>query len=298
MAGVQALVNQKAGGPQGNPNPVYYSLAAAEYGAGGNSSCNSSLGNGVSSSCIFHDVTQGDNDIGCMPFYLNTIPTFYNCYTDRPSVLTGVLSTSSLSYSIAYPATAGWDFATGIGTVNAYNLVFGWPTQTALALSITKTGTGSGTVTANSGTIIWNGRTGTASYSSGTSVTLTATANSGSTFIGWSGGGCSGTGPCSITIYAGSSVTATFNATGNTIQVESSGAYSTIQSGYNACGNGNTIEVMAGTYVENDDLSNSVTVTLIGGYDSSFSTSSSYSVITGPLIISNGTVTVRNIIIQ
>jgi hypothetical protein len=23
----------------------------------------------------------------------------------------------------AYPATVGWDFATGIGTVNAYNLV-------------------------------------------------------------------------------------------------------------------------------------------------------------------------------
>src|SRR5216684_874347 len=33
MAGIQALVNQKAGGPQGNPAPVYYQLAAAEYGS-------------------------------------------------------------------------------------------------------------------------------------------------------------------------------------------------------------------------------------------------------------------------
>src|SRR5208282_4433211 len=41
MAGIQALVNQKVGGSQGNPNPLYYSLAAAEYGESGDSSCNS-----------------------------------------------------------------------------------------------------------------------------------------------------------------------------------------------------------------------------------------------------------------
>jgi len=41
MAGIQALVNQKAGGPQGNPAPFYYQLAAAEYGSGGSGSCNS-----------------------------------------------------------------------------------------------------------------------------------------------------------------------------------------------------------------------------------------------------------------
>jgi hypothetical protein len=35
----------------------------------------------------------------------------------------GVLSTSNHSYKPAYAAGTGWDFATGIGTVNAYNLV-------------------------------------------------------------------------------------------------------------------------------------------------------------------------------
>ena len=47
MAGIQALVNQKAGARQGNPNFVYYSLAATEYGAAGDSACNSTLGNTV-----------------------------------------------------------------------------------------------------------------------------------------------------------------------------------------------------------------------------------------------------------
>ena len=44
MAGIQALVNQRAGSRQGNPNPVYYGLATGEYGATGSSSCNSSNG--------------------------------------------------------------------------------------------------------------------------------------------------------------------------------------------------------------------------------------------------------------
>jgi len=37
-----------------------------------------------------------------------------------------VLSTSNSAYRPAYSATTGWDFATGIGTVNVYNLVMNW----------------------------------------------------------------------------------------------------------------------------------------------------------------------------
>jgi subtilase family serine protease len=116
LAGVQALVNQKTGARQGNPNPVYYKLAAAEYGSGGSSSCNSSKGNTAASSCIFYDVTLGDMDVNCTGTH--------NCY--RPSGTNGVLSTSSSSYSKAYGTTTGWDFATGIGTVNVTNLVNNW----------------------------------------------------------------------------------------------------------------------------------------------------------------------------
>jgi hypothetical protein len=117
MAGIQALVNQKAGGPQGNPNPAYYQLAANEYGSSGNSSCNSSNGFSAASSCIFYDVTFGDMDVNCIG---NA-----NCYLAGGSV--GVLSTSNTSFKPAYGTTAGWDFATGIGTVNAANLVNNWP---------------------------------------------------------------------------------------------------------------------------------------------------------------------------
>jgi hypothetical protein len=48
----------------------------------------------------------------------------HNCY--RPSGTNGVLSTSNTAYDPAYGTTVGWDFATGIGTVNAANLVADW----------------------------------------------------------------------------------------------------------------------------------------------------------------------------
>jgi subtilase family serine protease len=117
LAGIQALVNQKQGARQGNPNPVYYKLAATEYGASGSTSCNSTNGNTVGSTCIFYDVTKGDMDVNCTGTH--------NCY--RPSGTNGVLSTSDSTYLIAYGTTTGWDFATGIGTVNAANLVNNWP---------------------------------------------------------------------------------------------------------------------------------------------------------------------------
>ena len=137
MAGIQSLINQKTGSRQGNPNPTYYALAKAEYDGGGSASCNSSLGNGIGSSCIFHDVTQGDMDVPCTGSH--------NCYT--PSGRYGVLSTSNSEYEPAYSAATGWDFASGLGSVNAYNLVMAFggtvatPTPTATATGATPTPT-------------------------------------------------------------------------------------------------------------------------------------------------------------
>src|SRR5207245_5402868 len=54
------------------------------------------------------------------------------------------------------------------------------------------------------------GATCSASFASGTSVTLTAVPASGSVFGSWSGAGCSGTGSCVVTMNAAQSVTATF----------------------------------------------------------------------------------------
>src|SRR6267378_15308 len=148
MAGIQALIDQKAGGPQGNPASVYYQLAAAEYGSSGNSSCNSDNGNTVASNCIFYDVTSGDIDVNCLG---------PNCFLADGTV--GVLSTSNSSFVPAYGTTTGWDFATGIGTVNVANLVNNWPGSTPTpsftlsaspaSLTVVQGASGSSTITIN-----------------------------------------------------------------------------------------------------------------------------------------------------
>lgn len=83
-----------------------------------------------------------------------------------------------------------------------------------VALTVTRAGSGSGTVSSAPAGINC-GSTCSASYASGTSVTLTASPAAGSSFAGWSGS-CSGTGTCTLSMTAARSVTATFSGTTGT----------------------------------------------------------------------------------
>jgi uncharacterized delta-60 repeat protein len=83
--------------------------------------------------------------------------------------------------------------------------------ETPKALTLTKAGSGAGTVTSSPGGISC-GSSCAHAFTYGTSVTLTATAAAGSSFAGWSGGGCSGTGACKVTLYASKSVSAVFQS--------------------------------------------------------------------------------------
>ena len=72
---------------------------------------------------------------------------------------------------------------------------------------------GNGSVASNPGGINCPS-TCNANFKSGTLVTLIETPAAGSYFVGWSGGGCSGSNPtCSLTLTANQQVTATFNVT-------------------------------------------------------------------------------------
>jgi alpha-tubulin suppressor-like RCC1 family protein len=94
FAGFLAMVRQKTGARLGLANTILYQMASAEQ----FSACNSSTAT-VGSSCVFNDVTVGNNSVPGVSGYGTT-----NKYT----------------------ATVGYDLATGLGSVNAANLVEQW----------------------------------------------------------------------------------------------------------------------------------------------------------------------------
>jgi photosystem II stability/assembly factor-like uncharacterized protein len=77
------------------------------------------------------------------------------------------------------------------------------------ALTVAKAGAGGGMVTSSPAGINC-GATCSASFDANAVVTLTASAASGSSFAGWSGGGCTGTSTCQVTMSQAQAVTATF----------------------------------------------------------------------------------------
>ncbi len=113
-------------------------------------------------------------------------------------------------------AFAGWGGAcsgTGPCSVQATSTVtarFIIPGATN-RLTVNKEGSGTGVVTSDpNGIFCGNGCT--TDFETGRTVTLNATPTNGSAFIGWTGGGCSGTGPCIVSMTADLTVTATFAA--------------------------------------------------------------------------------------
>ncbi|CAK0745986.1 hypothetical protein CCP3SC5AM1_1320001 [Gammaproteobacteria bacterium] len=122
---------------------------------------------------------------------------------------------------------AGWSgggcsgtAATCVVTMNAAKTVTATFDLVKYSLIVTKTGTGSGTVMSNPSGITC-GTDCSENYALNTSVTLTASATTGSSFAGWSGGGCSGTAnTCTVTMNAAKTVTATFNANATTYLLE------------------------------------------------------------------------------
>jgi len=118
MAGIQAVINQTVGGLQGNPNYAYYRLASNP-----SNTCDSSAGDAAG--CIFHNVTLGDIDVNCG----GPQNCFGSTIVNNPRRGDGALSTTSNAYSPAFGSARGWNFATGIGSINAYNLATGWNGQ-------------------------------------------------------------------------------------------------------------------------------------------------------------------------
>jgi hypothetical protein len=144
FAGIMALVNQATGSRQGQADTVLYPLEQQFPAA-------------------FHDVTVGTISVPCE--FAPTKST--NCIAvTNPIVLSSNVTEGEIGNGTTaeYNATAGYDLATGLGTLDAYNLVTDWskvkfaasattltPSSTTFthgtAITVTGSVTGSGTPT-------------------------------------------------------------------------------------------------------------------------------------------------------
>jgi subtilase family serine protease len=215
MAGVMALINAKAGSPQGNPNAALYTLAGKQT----YSSCSAESGT-TTSSCYFNDIDQGTIAMPCdyeghaleggaiydpSTGEYEQGPTAYglaspNCGISSSGDVVGTLT--------GYSAITGYDQATGLGSLNIANVVNAANTWTAVA------GTGAASVTMSLSGVTSLQSTNTLSVSvtvSGSSgtptgvVTLSATSTNGYSFAA-----TLSSGTASFIIPAN-----TFNASGN-----------------------------------------------------------------------------------
>jgi len=201
FAGIMALINQSQAGRQGNANPVLYRIAAT---AG--QSCNSSTEGLSGSTCAFNDVTKGNNSVPCAAN--SPAGTSPNCSSTTAGT-NGVLVSPASPTIPAWTTAAGYDLATGLGSVNVANLATQWPlalanfhaTTTSLtvngstspapithgasvAVKATVTSTSAGTITGDVGLIApttVNGGIGNGTLSSG-SVTINTTSLPGGTY--------------------------------------------------------------------------------------------------------------------
>lgn len=159
-------------------------------------------------------------------------PAGINCGSDCSEIYAGgtsVALTASAASGYVFSGWSGSDIScsgTGACTVTmnkarAVVATFSPVTTTNYTLQVSRSG--SGTVTSAPAGINC-GTDCSESYASGTSVTLTATPAAGYTFSGWNGGGCAGTGVCTVSMTMARSTTATFTAITYTLSVTRAGS--------------------------------------------------------------------------
>ena len=150
--------------------------------------------------------------------YAYVVGPYVNCATTPagiaswtvPSLMAG--DTVTVSMTGAYPRTT-YGLPSGFTESGAVASATSSINSSTQLLGVTQLGSGS--VSSNqSGIRITAPGSASASFLTGSSVTLTATPASGSVFAGWSGGSCSGTQTtCTVTMGQAQSVTATFKYT-------------------------------------------------------------------------------------
>ena len=155
------------------------------------------------------NLTWVDKSGGQASFIIQRAAGVAGPYTEIARVPVGVVShtDTAVSPGTTYCYQVAATNSTGVSPFS--NAACGAPAA-GFAVTVATTGTGAGAVVSSPVGITCPG-TCLQSYGVGAVLTLTATPVSGSSFSGWSGGGCAGTAPCVFTGNTPVTVTAAFS---------------------------------------------------------------------------------------
>ncbi|MGB6545771.1 MAG: protease pro-enzyme activation domain-containing protein [Candidatus Acidiferrales bacterium] len=173
FAGIMAMVNQYMASQsmparQGNANYELYVLASKQVTAG--TPCSSVSITTSTGGCTFYDITTGSNSVPCIEGTGCTVQTEN---ANAPGLLEEVNSVGHTDGILAWQAGAGFDLSTGLGSVNAFNLVHDWP---AIVGAFTPSTTTLKLCTGGAAVCVSGGSGTTLTLVHGTTVTATVTA--------------------------------------------------------------------------------------------------------------------------
>jgi len=221
--------------------------------------------------------------------------------TSTPGNLTATgnaspITVTGLSNGTAYTFSVTATNAAGTGAVSAASTSV-TPVVPVYVLTLTFAGTGGGAV--NGGMSCGTGTGCTpAVLAENTTVSLMPTPDADSLFGGW-GGSCIVTGEtCSVTMDGAKDVTATFNAAPR-LSILGGAFYGLLSEAYAEAASNAVIQARALVFNDGDLICNRpVTVFFKGGYNAGFSSNSGETAVKGRLLIRNGTVRLKNLVLR
>ncbi len=187
-----------------------------------------------------------------------------------------------------------------VSTTPGQTVVQNFRLKPMIPVTISFTGAGSGTVSdATAGLSCGSSCQNTFAWS--TPLNLTATPLPYSLFTGWTGAGCTGTGSCSLTVTAPTTVVANFIFdTAFSVRQDATPYiyYPSLQNALDTTAGNAPLRAWGTTYAGGVSLTRAITVKLYGGYTADYSLRTGVTTIGGRLTVAKGSLQVDRVVIR
>ncbi len=218
--------------------------------------------------------------------------------TDSAGAYTAIMAPGS--YSVTATKSGYQSRNATVTTTTNQTIVRNFSLKPMIPVTISFTGAGSGTVS-DAAAGLSCGSNCQNNFAWSTSLNLTPAPLPYSLFTGWSGAGCSGTGPCSLTVTALTTVTANFIFdTAFSVRQDATPYiyYPSLQNALDTTAGNAPLLAWGTSYAGGLNLTRAIAVKLYGGYTADYSLRTGVTTINGRLTVAKGSLQVDRVSIR